>query len=403
MVQATGIFKQVSLKREVTYGLIPSAAAAQLLRRVTSTTDLSKDVYQSNEIRPDMQIADYRHGVRRIKGTLTGELSPKTYSDPLSAMLKRDFTAGVSAVAASITIAGSAGAWTATRAAGSYLTDGFKVGDVVRLSVGTFNAANINKNLMITALTALVATCIVLNASVLVAEGPITGSTVAVQGKKTWIPPTGQTDISYALEHWFGDISQSEVFSGVKFNKVAINLPPTGMATVAFDTIGQNITTAALRYFTSPTAITATGVVAAVNGILLVNGVQQAVVTGLQLNIDPVFTGDPVVGQNTVPNQFAGPVMVTGQFTAYFTDNTLRDLFVNETESSLMVALTTDNTAAADVVAFVLPRIKVGGQQKSDSTGGIVQTFPFQALYNSLGGAGVATEQTSISCQDTAA
>jgi hypothetical protein len=402
MVQATGIFKQVSLKREVTYGLIPSAAAAQLLRRVTSTTDLSKDVYQSNEIRPDMQIADYRHGVRRIKGTLTGELSPKTYSDPLSAMLKRDFTAGVSAVAASITIAGSAGAWTATRAAGSYLTDGFKVGDVIRLSVGTFNAANINKNLMITALTALVATCIVLNASVLVAEGPITGSTVAVQGKKTWIPPTGQTDISYALEHWFGDISQSEVFSGVKFDKVAINLPPTGMATVAFDTIGQNITTAAVRYFTSPTAITATGVVAAVNGILLVNGVQQAVVTGLQLNIDPVFTGDPVVGQNTVPNQFAGPVMVTGQFTAYFTDNTLRDLFVNETESSLMVALTTDNTAAADVVAFVLPRIKVGGQQKSDSTGGIVQTFPFQALYNSLGGVGVATEQTTILIQDTA-
>jgi hypothetical protein len=248
----------------------------------------------------------------------------------------------------------------------------------------------------------LVATCIVLNASVLVAEGPITGSTVAVQGKKTWIPPTGQTDISYALEHWFGDISQSEVFSGVKFNKVAINLPPTGMATVAFDTIGQNITTAAVRYFTSPTAITATGVVAAVNGILLVNGVQQAVVTGLQLNIDPVFTGDPVVGQNTVPNQFAGPVMVTGQFTAYFTDNTLRDLFVNETESSLMVALTTDNTAAADVVAFVLPRIKVGGQQKSDSTGGIVQTFPFQALYNSLGGVGVATEQTTILIQDTA-
>jgi hypothetical protein len=403
MAQATGIFKQVSIKREVTYGLIPAAASAQLLRRVGSTIDLSKDVYQSNEIRPDFQIADYRHGVRRIKGALTGELSPKTYSDQISAMLKRDFTVGASATAASLTIAGSAGAWTITRGAGSYLTDGFKVGDVIRLSVGALNTANVSKNIMITALTATVATGMVLNASVLVAEGPITGCTVAVQGKKTFIPSTGHTDVSYSLEHWFSDIAQSEVFSGLKFTKAVVSLPPTGLATVAFDVVGQNITTAAARYFTNPTAIPGIGVVAAVNGILLIGGVAQVVVTGLTINIDPAFSGDPVVGANTVPNQFAGPVMVTGQFTAYFTDNTLRDLFVNETESSLMVALTTDNTAAADVVAFVLPRIKVGGQQKSDSTGGIVQTFPFQALYNSLGGAGVATEQTSISCQDTAA
>lgn len=403
MVQATGIFKQVAIKREVTYGTIPAAASAQLLRRVTSTIDLSKDTYASNEIRPDMQISDYRHGVRRIKGSLSGELSPKTYSDQLSAMLKRDFTAGASATAVSLTIAGSAGAWTITRAAGSYLTDGFKVGDVIRLSVGGLNAANINKNIMITALTATIATGMVLNASLMVAEGPITGCTVAVQGKKTWIPTTGHTDISYSLEHWYNDISQSEVFSGIKFDKAAINLPPTGMATVQFDVIGQNITPAQVRYFTSPTAVSSTGVVAAVNGILVVNGVAQTVVTGLSINIDPAFSGDPVVGSNVVPNQFAGPVTVTGQFTAYFTDQVLRDLFVNETESSLMVALTTDNTATADVITFVIPRIKVGGQQKNDGTGGIVQTFPFQALLNNAGGTGIATEATTLSIQDTQA
>lgn len=72
MVQATGIFKRVKFKREVTYGTVPVAASAQLLRRVTSTVDLNKDVYQSTEIRPDFQIADYRHGVRRIKGTING-------------------------------------------------------------------------------------------------------------------------------------------------------------------------------------------------------------------------------------------------------------------------------------------------------------------------------------------
>lgn len=403
MVQATGIFKRVKFKRESTYGTVPAASSAQLLRRVTSTVDLSKDIYQSNEIRPDFQIADYRHGVRRIKGTISGELSPKTYSDFLSAACKRDFTVGVSTTTMTVTIGGSAGAWTLTRAAGSYLTDGIKIGSVVRMT-GNTTAGNNAKNIMITALTALLATGIVLNASLLTAE---TSGALAVTmtevGKITYIPATGQTDVSYSLEHWFSDVAQSEVFSGCKIDKCALNLPPTGMATAAFDILGQNITTAASEYFTAPTAITGTGVVAAVNGVLLVNGVAQAVVTGLSMNIDPMFSGDPVVGANTIPNQFAGPVLVSGQFTAYFTDNTLRDLFVNETESSLTVALTTDNTATADVLVFTMPRIKVGGQAKNDGTGGIIQTFPFQALYNTLGGAGTSTEQTTIRIQDSAA
>lgn len=403
MVQATGIFKRVKFKREVTYGLIPAAATAQLLRRVTSTVDLSKDVYQSNEIRPDFQIADYRHGVRRIKGTVSGELSPKTYSDFLSAACKRDFTAGAATTTMTVTVGGSAGAWTLTRAAGSYLTDGIKIGDVVRLT-GATNAGNNAKNIMITALTALVATGIVLNASVLTAEtSGALAVTMTVVGKVTWIPATGHTDPSYSLEHWFSDIAQSEVFSGCKIDKCALNLPPTGMATAAFDVVGQNITTAAAEYFTSPTAITGTGIVAAVNGVLLVGGVAQVVITGLSINIDPTFSGDPVVGANTVPNQFAGPVMVTGQFTGYFTDATLRDLFVNETESSIIVALTTDNTATADVLVFAMPRIKVGGQAKNDGTGGVIQTFPFQALYNTNGGAGTSTEQTTIRIQDSQA
>jgi len=403
MPQATGVFKQVAIKRETTYGTAPGVSGAALLRRVQSTVDLSKDTYQSNEIRTDFQINDYRHGVRRIKGSVQGELSPGSYSDMFAAMLKRDFTAGVSTAGASVTIAGTGPSYTLTRAAGSYLTDGFKLGDVVRLSVGTFNAANINKNLLIVALTATVATVYVLNSSALVAEGPIASATVAVQGKKTYIPTSGHTDVSYSLEHWFSDIAQSELYTGIKFDKVQVDLPPTGMAKVNFDVLGQNITTATARYFTSPTALGTKGVVAAVNGLLLVNGVVQAVVTGLQISIDPAFSGDPVVGSNVVPNQFAGPVNVTGQITAYFTDNTLRDLFVNETETSLIVALTADNTATSDVISFALPRIKLGGQQKNDGTGGIAQTFPFQALFNNAGGTGTATEQTTITLQDTAA
>ena len=400
---ASGINKSVAYKLESVYGTIPAAASAQALRRVTSTLDLTKDVYQSAEIRTDMQIADYRHGVRRVKGAINGELSPKTYSDFFAAAVKKTFAAGVSTASASITIAGTAPTYTVTRAAGSYLTDGFKVGDVIRLTVGAFNVSNINKNLMITGLTALVATVIVLNGSAMVAEGPIATSTVSVYGKKTFIPTTGQTDQSFSIEHYYSDVVQSEVFSGCKVDKIAMSLPPTGMATLAIDILGQNETATQTQYFTSPTAASTLGNLAAVNGVCRVNGVVAAILTGLTAAIDPAYAGDPVVGSNTVPNLFPGTVNCSGQLSAYFLDNTLRDAFLNETEIDLYAVLTTDNTATADFLAFGWPRIKLGGVAKSDGQAGLIRTIPFQALLNKNGGAGIATELTTVQIQDSAA
>ena len=142
---------------------------------------------------------------------------------------------------------------------------------------------------------------------------------------------------------------------------------------------------------------------AAVNGVLRVAGVIYATVTGMTLTINPGFTGDPVVGSNLVPFQFPGSVMVSGQFTAYFTDTVLRDVFYNETEIDLVGAFTADNTAASDFIAFALPRIKVGSAGKTDGEGGLVQTFTFQALEPLTGGAGLATEKTTLQIQDAQA
>lgn len=399
MPLAAGLFKQVSYKVEASYAVLPGPSAAQSLRRVSSSLDLNKDVYQSGEIRTDLQTADFRHGVRRVKGSINGELSAKTYADFIAAACKKAFTPGVSAAGLTLTSAGTGPTYTLTRGSGSYITDGFKVGDVVRTSLAGTNTA---KNLLVTALTATIATVIVLNATTLAAEAP-TGVTLSVQGKKTFVPTSGHTDLSFTIEHYYSDIVQSEAFTGCKVDKVAINLPPTGMATIMLDFMGQNVVPAAIQYFTAPVAATTTGVMAAVNGVCRVNGTTVAILTGLSINIDPGFTGDPVVGSNVVPNLFPGTVSVTGQATAYFLDTTLRDAFYNETEIDLYAVLTADNSAAADFVAFGLPRIKLGGAAKNDGQGGLVQTIPFTALYNKLGGTGTATEATTIQIQDSAA
>jgi hypothetical protein len=408
MPLATGVAKQVRYKVEATYGTPPGAASAQLLRRVQSTLDLSKDTYQSNEIRDDYQIADFRHGVRKVAGSLNGELSPKTYADFIAAALRRDFAAVSAITALSITIAagsllGGMQTYTVTRAAGDFLTGGIKIGDVVRLTAGTFNVNNLNKNLMVVGLTATIATVVALNATALTAEGPIASATLSVVGKKTYVPTSGHTDKSFSVEHWFSDVAQSEVFTGCKVNTVGIKLPATGMATIDVGLVGKDLVTATSQYYTSPTAATATGVVAAVNGVLVVGGVPMAICTGIDLNIEGGYSGEAVVGANTVPNQFPGRVKASGQFTAYFENGTLRDAFLNETEINLIVVMTANNDAAADFIGFTLPRLKLGGASKGDGESAIVATFPFQALFNSAGGTGVNSEKTTLVVQDSQA
>lgn len=404
MATSTGINKSVRYKKESTWGTLAGSTGGNVLRRVTAAFNLEKETYQSNEIRTDYQVQDMRHGVRTAAGSLSAELSPGSYADFIAAAVAKNFTAGVSAASVSYTVAASGNYWTVTRAAGSYLADGFKVGDVIRITAAGGNAANTGKNLLILTLTATVATVMVLNASAMVAEGPIASATIAVQGKKTFAPTSGHTDDSFTVEEWYSDILQSEVYTGLKVNTASFSIPSTGLVTADFGFVGKDLAqTGTSAYFTAPTAQTSTGIFAAVNGALLVNGTPVALVTDLSVNLNRNMQNATVVGSNSIADIFEGRIVVDGSFSAYFQDGTFRDMFNNETEVSLVVAITTSNDKAADFMTVVLPRVKVNSNTKADGESGIVSSLNFMALLNSTGGTGAATEKTTVSFQDSAA
>lgn len=403
MTIAAGIAKRVTYKVESTWGTVPSAGSAQALRRVKSSLDLTKATYQSGEIRSDYQVTDMRHGMRSVKGQISGELSPGTYKDFMAAAVRQAWAAVSAAASLSLTIAASGSSWTVTRGSGSWITDGFKLGNVIRLSVGSLNAANISKNLFIQAMTASALTVVPLNGVALVAEGPITGCTATVTGKKAYVPSSGHTDLSYSIEHYHADVTLSEVFSGCKIDQMSVQLPPTGMATVDFDFLGKDVTTASAQYFTSPTAETTSGILAAVNGTLAVAGSAVGLITGLTLNLKANMNGEAVVGSNTFADIVEGRVEVSGQFTVLFQDATFRDYFINETEVGLYLALSASSSATADFIAFGLPRIKVGSATRDDGEKGLVMTCSFTALRNTSGGASTTSEDTSLAIQDSQA
>jgi hypothetical protein len=396
---ATGVFKKLNFKKQTVQGTIATGGAAtgQTLRRVTSTIDLAKASYKSGEIRPSMQRNDMRHGVRSVAGQIQGELSLGTYQAFFESVLRQaaqavKTTGPLTNIAVTVT---TAPAGNFTRAAGDFFTDGFNVGDVVRVT-GNAQAVN-NQTYIITALTTTVMTLYPINGTSVVAQAAGTANTIVQAGKKAFIPQANHTRDYYTIEHHFADITQSERFIDCVVTGFNVKMPASGMVTVSFPIMGLDMTVGTSAYFTSPTNPTNTGILASSNGVLFIQGVKVGVVTSLDLTVNGNYSAPGgVVGSNVDPDIFPGSIDVTGSVTVLFENVTYRDMFINETVAQMAVALTTDNTANPGVCVMNMPALKFSGADKDDGEKGLTLSMNFQALENAGGAAGSLISSLSI-------
>jgi len=404
-MSAQGINKITVLKQQTGLGVPATGAGGQVLRRKTSVAKKSRATYTNDEIVQHQQSTGVNLGTASTSWDFDGLLSPGTYAVPLQSLLRKVFTAGAATAAAAITIAGAGPTYTVTRGAGSYLTDGVKVGDVVTLGSGPFNAANAGNNLLVAGLTATVATVVTINGSALVAEGPIAGGVMTVAGKKSLVPMTGHTDTLFTVEEWYGDLSKSELFPDLRIGQADIGLPASGNATIKLASQGLGVRTRGnAQVLTSPAAATTTPVLTAVRGVVLANGVPQPGITSISLTIKANLTEvGPVVGSNFNPDMSRGRVEVTGTFSALFDNTTLSALYDNETVTSLVAVMAADTTNGADFVAINLSAIKLTDDAPDDGEKAIVRTYPFTAQLNAAGGAALASDMTILSIQDSKA
>lgn len=401
MAAAQGINTLVKRVKQSALG-VPGSTGSQYMRRVTATFNEANDTYASNEIVSHQQSTGATQGPGQVNGSLSGEISPGSYALEFAALLRKDFAVTSPITALSVTIAASGAAWTITRSPG-WWTDGIKIGDVIRLSVGTLNAANIAKNLLIIGLTQTVATVVPLNGVALVAEGPVTGTTVTVTGKKSWVPTTGHSNDYFSWEKWYPDVPASELSVDVKVAKADVTIPASGIATVNFDLPGLSRTEGASEVLTSPTAASTTEVLAAVQGKVVVNGVVTNV-TGAQFSIDGATTvGDPEVGSNSRSDLQRGKVSASGSFTAKFTSTVLQAIKTAQTPVVLILAIANNATATSDFITFVFPAVKIMTDDADDGEKIVVRSYSFTAQFNGSGGAALASHQTIASIQDSQA
>lgn len=380
----------------------PGASGGQILRRVSSSLKLAKDSYQSNEIRSDKQIADFRHGTRRVTGSITGELSPLTYADLFEAAFRGSWEASVSLSEAGLTsVAADADDGTLTFGGGDPVALGLRVGHVIRLT-DTSAPTDAGINFVILGFSGGS------NRTVEVYPPPPADMSADTEfdlvtiGKRLAVPSSGHVSRKFAFEIYNSDIDVARLFTECRVGGFTMQLPASGMSTIEFPVMGRNMNLlqdVAAPFFTSPAAETTTGIFAAVNGLVRVNGVTQGVITGINMQMDLSPSSDPVVGQNFVPEIFLGRANVTGQMTAFFQDGDLVSAFTDEDEISILLYLTTESDPATPAMTVFLPRVKFSDADVATSgEGGQSITLPFQALKSS-GAPGV--DATTIQIVDT--
>lgn len=401
MAVASGILKTFAWKKQTALGSAASGSGGTAGRRVTTSFVAGRDTFESNEIVTHHQSTGVTYGMVTATGSINGELSAGSYDELIASLLEKDMTTGVNSTALTITYGGTAGAWTAARASGSFLTDGFKIGDVIRASSGSVTANN-TRNFLITNVVALTITFIALDGAT-VTSGSSTTTTLTVTGKKSNVPSSSHTKDYYTFEEYYSDLTKSETFTDCRIASLAVNLPATGNATVAIEAIGLSRTLGNSQVLTSPTTST-TAIMNATNGKILIGGTSQSVATSITINVaNGAANSGAVIGSNYGQDVTTGRIRVSGTLTALFDSTTLQALYDGETTTDVSVVLLADGTANSDFVVFSIPKIKLTGDAPDDGEKAIVRTYPFTAEYNSTGGTGVSREQTIISYQDSAA
>jgi hypothetical protein len=424
---ASGIFKQVRIDAESTYGVAPVASdgSAYILRRVTC--DISPNIaeFKSNEIRPDRQLVTARHGTQTIRGTLRGELSPTSYKDIFASLLAGAWTAGASSDISSVTVTYVAASFsgpvpaTITRGSGSWITDGLKWGDTIRIANSSVSANNA-RNFRILGLTPTVITvsrtptstadAALINASLEALTAGSDASTatasISVVGKKLQTPDpfAGGTllDPSFTLEQYFADQSLHELYTGCKPSEIRLGFVPSGLSTLETTFLGQASATGSGQYFTSAGAAATTDATTGVSGTIRVDDIDIGLVTNLQMTLMGGHTVDPVIGSVHVPFVFPGIIDGSGTMSILFYDHTFYNVAVNETEVDLLLALTTSpGVANSPVFSIRIPRLKLGSPIKDDGPKALIGTYPFQMIKYTAGGTGTAYDNSTVTMQDT--
>ncbi|TPL40695.1 phage tail tube protein [Mesorhizobium sp. B2-4-6] len=387
-------------------GVQASGADAKVLRQTGGNgTRMTKANTESKEVRRDGLSTRGRHGIQNVSGAFTHELSVGGYDDILEAVIRGTWSAADLQIDESDFTSITTGANTIVLAAGSPITLGLKVNNIIRLTNHS-SAGNNNRNLRITGLsstTITVAETLTVNA---VAD---TDCEITRPGRVLINPGAGNLVKRYfTVEEHEYDLDRSELSTDCSWSSFKLTMAPNGL--IDFETAlagtGQfdALDTASSPFFTSP--VTSTGdPLAVVEATIRMGGVDIVDLTSFDLMVDCQTQAPPVITKATspyAPALFTGTELVTMNLTMLRKDMQLLADFIDETPFSLHVLLAENEAEPASFISFAVPNFTLGSVDKSGLTkqgGPRTQTIAIPPALIGIDNTGAGYDATAVAIQ----
>jgi hypothetical protein len=370
---------RVSYKLQPTKGTPPGDTGAKQLR-IDASPGLStkRALIENPEIRSDGQTSMPRLGTKQVPGSYNVPFAVGAIDEILEAIWRSTWVAAVTITEAtagltSITTTTS----TIVASAGSWLTAGIRVGDVIRLTNHS-TAGNNSINLRVKSVSALTIT---VHGTPLTANAVAdTAFTVTILKKlKNGATPTKR---AFYIEQYNQEtgVDVAEVFDYCRFIGLKITGSPNGSVAVELQVLGASgdvLASGASPYFTDPTLNTATRLVFA-DATLSYNGADVTTCQGFEISIMIPAVAEDGIGSVAAVDIVDGDMKVTGSLTFHRQDLSNVSQYLNETELELHLLLVEPETEPKDCISIYIPRVKL-----SDSSGplggegSLKETFPF--------------------------
>lgn len=405
MGNAVGTNSIIALKRQAGIGAAAGASGARQLRREKCMFEFKRTKIENPEIVSDRQKSVARGGIGNGEIEWSGPVSPGSQYDFWDALTMGTYAAAVTSGALT-TITATVSAPHFVRSAGDWIAAGFRVGQVIRQTGwATTGVSNNSRNMVITALTATQMTVYIEGSVAVAAKVAGDSVTIIAPGKVTSTPSTGFLDVYCTLERWQPDVDASglsERFPDARITGASFDMPFNGNlnATVKWTSLDY-VKTAGAPYFTSPTAVSATDVVATSGGVIMVGGVVQGAVVSIKLDgtLAPDMPG--VVMATKFPFIATPEIGLTGSMQVLWADDVLDAAYIAESDLTVVIYAKNSPAINAEFMAFVLPKVRLETSKSDDGKVTLKRDFTFTAYPNRAAPTG--TYSGTIAIQDSLA
>jgi len=206
----------------------------------------------------------------------------------------------------------------------------------------------------------------------------------------TWatnVLKVGTTLSTFSFEDAMQDVNVFRMFNGVAVGSLGLSVAPNQMAQATFGLVGRDAVITATSSKPTKTAPASHAPFDSCSGALRMGNTggtlsTVGVVTGIELSLNNDISPAFVVGSCSTADLEFGMATVSGTISAYISDPTVYNRFVNETETA--IEFTLNNAAANRPYTFLIPRAKFNsGDLPVSGPKSRVMSIGFSGIYDS--------------------